>query len=190
MEEIMEALNDVVRSGNVRYIGASSMSAWQFQKLNSIAERKGWTKFVSMQNLYNLIYREEEREMIPYCLSEGVAGIPYSPLAMGELTGKNRKTARSDAGVLLTTMLPGTKQDSNEIIIDRIEEIAKKYSATNAQIALAWLYTKPYVVSPIVGASKIEQLYDMMGAMDIKLTEEEVKYLDEPYTPRPVSRYG
>lgn len=183
----MEALNDLVRSGKVRYIGASGMCAWQFQKLNSIAERKGWAKFVSMQNLYNLLYREEEREMIPYCVDAGIAGIPYSPLATGQITGKNRDTARSKTRFQLTSIYPGAKHDSNEIIIDRVEELAKKYKATNAQIALAWHYTKPYVVSPIVGVSKIEQLYDLIGALEIKLTKEDVTYLEEPYAPRTVS---
>ncbi|KAG2210922.1 hypothetical protein INT47_000079 [Mucor saturninus] len=187
MEEIMEALNDLVRSGKVRYIGSSGMCAWQFQKLNSIAERRGWTTFVSMQNLYNLLYREEEREMIPYCIDAGIAGIPYSPLATGQITGKKRDTARSKTNFQMTTLIPGAKQDSNEIIIDRVEELAKKYGASNAQIALAWHYTKPYVVSPIVGVSKVEQLYDLIGAMDIKLTKEDADYLEEPYTPRPVS---
>ncbi|KAI7888513.1 NADP-dependent oxidoreductase domain-containing protein [Mucor mucedo] len=187
MEEIMEALNDLVRSGKVRYIGASGMMAWQFQKLNSIAERRGWTKFVSMQNAYNLLYREEEREMIPYCIDAGIAGIPYSPLATGELTGKNRDTARSKTFFQQNVLMPDAKQDSNEIIIDRVGELAKKYGASNAQIALAWHYTKPYVVSPIIGVSKAEQLYDLIGAMDIKLTKEDVDFLEEPYTPRNVS---
>ncbi|KAI9358454.1 NADP-dependent oxidoreductase domain-containing protein [Pilaira anomala] len=180
MEEIMEALNDLVRSGKVRYIGASTMAAWQFQKLNSIAERRGWAKFVSMQNLYNLIYREEEREMNPYCLDSGIAGIPWSPLAMGALTGKNRKTTRTETGFQLSSK----EKENDEIIIDRIEEIAKKHSKTNAQIALAWLFTKKYVTSPIVGVSKTEHLHDLIGSLDIKLTEEEVKCLEEPYIPR------
>ncbi|XP_037043380.1 versiconal hemiacetal acetate reductase-like [Bradysia coprophila] len=185
MEEIMEALNDLVRSGKVRYIGASAMSAWQFQKLNNIAERRGWAKFVSMQNLYNLLFREEEREMIPYCLDAGIAGIPYSPLASGIITGKNRTTTRAGSAHLMTTIYPNTKQESNDVIVSHVEEIAKKYNATNAQIALAWHFTKPYSTSPIVGVSKIEQLYDLLGALKIKLTEEDVKYLEEPYTPRP-----
>ncbi|KAG2197616.1 hypothetical protein INT47_006679 [Mucor saturninus] len=187
MEEIMEALNDLVRSGKVRYIGASGMMTWQFQKLNSIAERRGWTKFVSMQNVYNLLYREEEREMIPYCIDAGIAGIPYSPLATGELTGKNRDTARLKTFFQQNVLMPDAKQDSNEIIIDRVGELAKKYGASNAQIALAWHYTKPYVVSPIVGVSKVEQLHDLIGAMNIKLTKEDVTYLEETYTPRHVS---
>ncbi|XP_037043379.1 versiconal hemiacetal acetate reductase-like [Bradysia coprophila] len=185
MEEIMEALNDLVRSGKVRYIGASSMSAWQFQKLNNIAERRGWAKFVSMQNLYNLLFREEEREMIPYCLDAGIAGIPYSPLATGLITGKNRNTTRAKSAHLMTKIYPNTKQDSNDVIVSHVEEIAKKYNATNAQIALAWHFTKPYSTSPIVGVSKIEQLYDLLGALKIKLTEEDVKYLEKPYTTRP-----
>lgn len=188
MEEVMEALNDLVRSGKVRYIGASSMAAWEFQKLNAIAERKGWTKFISMQNMYNLLYREEEREMIPFSVDAGVAGIPWSPLAMGELTGKNRNTARTGS-VFKMSMFPATQQDSNDIIIDRVGEIAKKRNVTTAQIAMAWLYSKKYVTSPIVGISKIEQLYDIMGSLDIKLTEEEVKYLEEPYAPKAIIPY-
>lgn len=129
MEEIMEALNDLVRSGKVRYIGASAMPAWQFQKLNNIAERRGWAKFVSMQNLYNLLFREEEREMIPYCLDAGIAGIPYSPLASGIITGNNRSTIRAGTWQLMTTIYPNTKQDSNDIIVDHVTEIAKKYNA-------------------------------------------------------------
>ncbi|KAI8365868.1 NADP-dependent oxidoreductase domain-containing protein [Choanephora cucurbitarum] len=184
MEEIMEALNDVVRSGKVRYIGASSMAAWQFQKLNNIAERRGWAKFVSMQNLYNMLYREEEREMAPYCLDAGIAWIPWSPLAMGELTGKNRgKTTRSDTWFSMKSMT-ATQAECNEVIVDRLEEIAKKHNATCAQVALAWQFTKPYVSSPIIGASKIEHLYDIVGSLDIKLSEEDVKYLEEPYTPK------
>jgi len=131
MEEIMEALNDLVRSGKVRYIGASAMAAWQFQKLNNIAERRGWTKFVSMQNLYNLLFREEEREMIPYCLDAGIAGIPYSPLASGILVSKNRNTARSGTLFQMTTFEPNTKQDSNDIIVDHVEEIAQCYFCSN-----------------------------------------------------------
>ncbi|KAG2197615.1 hypothetical protein INT47_006678 [Mucor saturninus] len=181
MEEIMEALNDLVRSGKVRYIGASTMAAWQFQKLNSIAERRGWTTFVSMQNAYNLLNREEEKEMIPYCMDAGIAGIPYSPLAGGKITGKNRDTTRSKAFSPQNSPKTNAKQDSNDTIVERVEELAKKYDASNAQIALAWHYTKPYVVSPIVGVSKVEQLYNLIDAMDIKLTKEDVDYLEESY---------
>ena len=182
----MEALNDLVRMGKVRYIGASNLSAWQFQKLNAIAERNSWAKFVSMQNLYNLIYREEEREMNPYCVDAGIGGIPWSPLAMGQLAGKNRDTTRSKTAFQLTTMMPSTEQESNEVIFDRVEEIAKKYNRTQAQIAMAWLHAQPYVTSPIVGVSKPEQLEDLVASMDLVLTEDEIKYLSEPYTARPV----
>jgi aryl-alcohol dehydrogenase-like predicted oxidoreductase len=137
-----------------------------------------------MQNLYNLISREEEREMNPYCVDAGIAGIPWSSLAMGALTGKNRETVRTGTRFNMSGMLPKDLQESNNLTVDRVEEIAKKHNATNAQIAMAWLYTKKYVTSPIVGISKIEHLYDVMGAFDVELTEEEVKYLEEPYTPR------
>ncbi|KAI8642132.1 NADP-dependent oxidoreductase domain-containing protein [Parasitella parasitica] len=184
MEEIMQALNDVVRSGKVRYIGASTMAAWQFQKLNSIAERNGWAKFVSMQNLYNLLYREEEREMVPYCADAGIGMIPWSPLAMGALTGKTRNTDRSNTRFSFS-MFPSAQQESNNTIIDRVEEIAKRHNVTSAQVALAWEFTKPFVSAPIIGASRIEQLHDLVGSLDLNLTKEEVKYLEEPYTPRP-----
>jgi aryl-alcohol dehydrogenase-like predicted oxidoreductase len=156
----------------------------QFQKLNSIAERRGWAQFVSMQNLYNLTYREEEREMVPYCLDAGIGMIPWSPLAAGQLTGKKRSTTTRSKSILNMKLFPATQQESNEIIIDRLEELAKKYNATCAQIALAWEYTKKVVAAPIVGISKIEQLYDLVGSLDIKLTKEDVEYLEEPYTPR------
>jgi aryl-alcohol dehydrogenase-like predicted oxidoreductase len=142
-----------------------------------------------MQNLYNLIYREEEREMIPYCIDSGIASIPYSPLIMGEFTSKNKKTARTDAGVLLITIWSGVKQDSNEIILDRMEELAKKHDKAMVQIAMAWFCTKKFITSPIVGISKIEQLYDIMRSFKIKLTDDEVKYIEEPCTPRPIFRH-
>lgn len=181
----MEALNDVVRSGKVRYIGASTMAAWQFQKLNAIAERNGWAKFVSMQNLYNLLYREEEREMIPFCLDASIGMIPWSPLAMGALTGRKRGDTDRSQTRFNFSMFPAAQQESNNTIIDRVEEIANRYNATSAQIALAWEFTKPYISAPIIGASRIEQLYDLVGALAIKLTEQEVEYLEEAYTPRP-----
>ncbi|KAI9474105.1 MAG: NADP-dependent oxidoreductase domain-containing protein [Benjaminiella poitrasii] len=183
-EETMEALNDLVRMGKVRYIGASSMATWQFQKYNNIAERNGWAKFVSMQNLYNLIYREEEREMVPYCVDSGIGMIPWSPLASGELLGKKRDTVRSGSFFIASKIHPEMKANSNDIIIDRVTELAKKHNVSNAQVAMAWEFTKPYVTAPILGVSKIEQLYDSIRALDLKLTEEEVKYLEEPYTPR------
>ncbi|KAL9548922.1 hypothetical protein MBANPS3_005451 [Mucor bainieri] len=185
MEEIMEALNDVVRSGKVRYIGASTMATWQFQKMNAIAERNGWTKFVSMQNLYNLLYREEEREMVPYVIDAKIGMIPWSPLAMGALAGRKRGDTDRSQTRFNFSMFPATQQESNNTIIDRVQEIADKHNATSAQIALAWEFTKPYVSAPIIGATRIDQLHDSVGALAIKLTEEEVKYLEEAYTPRP-----
>ncbi|KAL9537715.1 hypothetical protein MBANPS3_011528 [Mucor bainieri] len=184
IEETMEALNDVVRSGKVRYIGASSMSTWQFQKMNFVAEKNGWAKFVSMQNLYNLIYREEEREMVPYIRDAGIGMTPWSPLSGGELAGKNRNTNREQSIFTMKNLHPATQHESNEVILDRIGELSKKYNATYAQIAMAWQFTKPYVTSPIIGASKMEQLHDLVRSLSIKLTEEEVKYLEEPYAPR------
>ncbi|KAF9161465.1 hypothetical protein DFQ26_004514 [Actinomortierella ambigua] len=181
IEETMEALNDLVRSGKVRYIGASSMYAWQFQKANNIAEKNGWAKFVSMQNLYNLLYREEEREVIPYSLDAGIGGLPWSPLSMGKLAGRNRNTKRTEAEPWHGT--PPVK-DASEIIIDRVVEVAEKKGINPAQVALAWLLSKPYVTAPIVGIGKEEHLKDAVGALSVKLTEDEIKYLEEPYVPR------
>ncbi|KAI9019262.1 NADP-dependent oxidoreductase domain-containing protein [Phycomyces nitens] len=184
IEETMEALNDLVRSGKVRYIGASSMKAWEFQKANSIAEKNGWARFSSMQNLYNLLYREEEREMIPYCIDQGIAQIPWSPLARGYLTGKSRSSARSQTDEAINRLFARNDDESNELIIDRVVEISEKRSITAAQVALAWLFSKGYVTAPIVGISKVEQLYDLIDAISIKLSAEEVKYLEEAYTHR------
>ncbi|CDH54893.1 aldo keto reductase [Lichtheimia corymbifera JMRC:FSU:9682] len=183
IEETMEALHDLVKSGKVRYIGASSMHAWEFQKANNIAEKNGWTKFVSMQNLYNLVYREEEREVIPYSLDAGIGGIPWSPLAMGKLAGRKTKTQRSETDVFqgMNRML-----DADNIIVERVGEIAEKKSVSSAQVSLAWLLSKPYVTAPIVGISKEAHLYDAIASLKVKLTEEEIKYLEEPYVPKPL----
>ncbi|KAI9303396.1 NADP-dependent oxidoreductase domain-containing protein [Cunninghamella echinulata] len=186
-EETMGALNDLVKSGKVRYIGASSMPAWEFQKANNIAEKNGWVKFVSMQNLYNLIYREEEREMIPYCLDQGIAGITWSPLSGGYLTGKNRKTARSEMWTyMMKSIIPVREDRDNEVILDKVIEIAENRKATAAQVALAWLFTKKYTTSPILGINKEAHLYDLLQALELKLTEEEIKSLDDLYVPRSV----
>ncbi|KAG0231966.1 hypothetical protein BGW41_001984 [Actinomortierella wolfii] len=182
IEETMEALNDLVRMGKVRYIGASNMTAWQFQKANNIAEKHGWTKFVSMQNLYNLLYRDSERELIPYSLDAGIGGIPWSPLAMGRLVGTNRDTPRSKVDHFVAN---SPKRDSDETIINRTIEVAQKKGVKPSQVALAWLFTKPYVAAPIIGVSKAEHVDDAINALSVKLTEDEVKYLEEPYVPRP-----
>ncbi|CAO3615433.1 unnamed protein product [Cunninghamella blakesleeana] len=182
-EETMSALNDLVKSGKVRYIGASAMPAWEFQKANSIAEKNGWTKFVSMQNFYNLIYREEEREMIPYCLDQGIAGIPFSPLAGGILMGKNRNSARSKKNNT-KNHLKVREENDNDVIIDKVAEIAEKRNASTAQVALAWVLSKKYVTSPILGITKEAHLNDLIKGISLKLTDDEINSLENLYAPR------
>jgi aryl-alcohol dehydrogenase-like predicted oxidoreductase len=181
----MEALNDLVRSGKVRYIGASLMKAWEFQKMNHIAEKNGWAKFISMQNCYNLIYREDEREMIPYCLDAGIGGMVYSPLAGGELTGRNRQTVREEMKFTSTGHNPNIKHESNELILDRVSELAEKHDVPWAQISLAWVLSKPYTSSVIVGIGSTKHLDDAVASLELVLTEEEIKYLEESYSARP-----
>ncbi|KAJ3326415.1 hypothetical protein HDU93_002453, partial [Gonapodya sp. JEL0774] len=170
----MSTLNDLVRIGKVRYIGASSMYAWQFSKAQYTAKMNGWSEFVSMQNLYNLTYREEEREMIPMLQDLGVGMIPWSPLAAGLLTGKNRGTIREKQ---VSERFP--KSPAITKIIDRTVETAEKKGVTPSQVALAWMYSKKFVHSPIVGISKVKYLYDIIGALDVKLSDDEIKYLEE-----------
>ncbi|KAI8359098.1 NADP-dependent oxidoreductase domain-containing protein [Choanephora cucurbitarum] len=184
MEETMEALNDLVRSGKVRYIGCSSCYAWEFQKMNNIAEKRGWTKFVSMQNCYNLLYREEEREMLPYCKDAGIAVIPWSPLARGILTGKNRNTSRTESDSRISRYFGKEEKDVNNQIVDRVIELAEKHGCTPSQVAIAWMLTKSEITSPIVGIGKEEHLYDLIGSFEVTLSESEIKYLEELYTPR------
>jgi 1-deoxyxylulose-5-phosphate synthase len=185
IEETMETLNDLVRSGKVRYIGASSMFAYQLANSFRVAERHGWTKFVSMQNHYNLIYREEEREMIPFCKEEGLAIIPWSPLARGFIAG-NRKanfdgeTARAKTDSY-AHQLYYTESDFK--IADRVVELARKRTVKPAQIALAWMLNKNHITAPIIGASKMEHLDDAVNALDIQLNPDEIKYLEELYVP-------
>jgi len=186
IEETMEALHDIVRSGKARYIGASAMFAWQFAKAQYTTDLHGWTRFVSMQNHYNLLYREEEREMMPLCEDQGIGMIPFSPLARGVLT---RKSAQVDETVRYQSD-PSAKsrydQIDNLTTVERVSEIAAERGIPMAQIALAWMYTKPYIISPIVGATKPHHLDDALAAMDVNLTEDEVKRLEEPYRPHPV----
>ena len=184
IEETMEALNDLVRMGKIRYIGASAMYAWQFVKANSIAEKNGWAKFISMQNMYNLVYREEEKEMIPMCQYENIALTPFSPLAHG-VFNKAVDTPRTDGC--------GKLQNDYQLahdreIIKRVYELAKKYQKPTSQIALAWVLSKPYITSPLVGSSKINYLEDALQALDIVLTPDEIAYLEEPYVPH--NQYG
>ncbi|KAF8209106.1 NADP-dependent oxidoreductase domain-containing protein [Mycena galopus ATCC 62051] len=182
IEETMRALHDLVLSGKVRYLGASSMRTWRFSEMNHIAEKNGWTKFVSMQNEYSLLYREEEREMIPYCKDHGIGIIPWGPLAAGALTRPlGVETARSDAAK--GTVFESKYSDADKAIIGRVEELAKKKGCTMSQIALTWVQMK--IDSPIVGISSVERL-DQSIIKDVELTAEEVKYLEEPYVPKAV----
>lgn len=186
MEETLQALNDVVRAGKALYIGASSMFAWQFAKYLHLAETEGWACFVTMQNHYNLLYREEEREMIPLCLSERVGLIPWSPLARGVLTG-NRQAATTRARTDEFTRSMYTKtQEADERVVDRVAKLAERHGVAPARIALAWLLHKPAVTAPIVGASKPHHLDDAVAALDIKLSAEDIAALEEPYVPHPV----
>ncbi len=188
IEETMEALNDVVRAGKARYIGASSMFAWQFSKAQHTAQSHGWTRFVSMQNHYNLIYREEEREMIPLCLDQGVGLIPWSPMARG-FFAKNRtrggggETARAKSDPFANQLY---FREEDFVVAERANEIAEARGASGSQIALAWLLNKPHVTSPIIGATKMDHLEQAVAALEIQLSEDEVKQLEEPYKPHPI----
>jgi aryl-alcohol dehydrogenase-like predicted oxidoreductase len=180
----MEALNDLVRSGKVRYIGCSSCYAWEFQKANAVAEKHGWAQFSSMQNLHNLLYREEEREMIPYCEDKGIASIHWSPLARGLLTGKNRDSVRIGTDRAINAFFAKKENANNDVIIDRVCEVAERLGHSPAQISLAWMLSKSHTTAPIVGIGRLENLYDIIGSLEVKLTEEDIKYLEEPYIPR------
>ena len=189
IEETLEALHDVVRSGKARYIGASSMFAWQFARALYLADHHGWTRFVSMQNHYNLVYREEEREMLPLCRHEGVGVIPWSPLARGFLAGNRTRGAAAS---------PTTREQTDTIarnlyytdadfdVAERVAEVARDRGVAPAQVALAWLLRQPGVTAPIVGVSKLEQLEQAVAALDVKLSDEEVRRLEEPYVPHRV----
>ena len=188
IEETLEALNDIVRAGKARYIGASSMFAWQFAKALHASEKHGWTKFVSMQNHYNLAYREEEREMIPLCINKGIGLIPWSPMARGFFAG-NRKRGGGGETVRSNTDPFGSSlyfRDEDFVVADRVAEVAKERGVTGSQIALTWILNKPYVHSPIIGATKMEHLDQAIAALDIKLSDEEMKTLEEPYKPHPI----
>lgn len=189
IEETMEALHDVVKAGKVRYIGASAMHSWQFLKANYTAERNGWTRFVSMQNHYNLLYREEEREMLPLCKEEKIGVIPYSPLASGRLTRDwSETTHRSE-----TDQVQKSKYDAmanaDRLIVERLAKIAEERNVPRVQVALAWLLQKGPVTAPIIGATKISHLEDAVAALSVKLMPEEIALLEEPYVPHPIVGY-
>ncbi len=188
IEETIEALHDVVKAGKALYIGASSMHAWQFAKMLYTADAMGMTRFVSMQNHYNLVYREEEREMIPLCRDEGIAVIPWSPLARGFLAGNRRpsdfgETVRAKTDDYAKQMY---YQPSDFTVVERLSEIAQQRGVSNAQVALAWILSKPDVTAPIIGASKMKHLEEAIAALDVKLDAAEIEALEAPYQPHPV----
>ena len=187
IDETLEALNDVVRAGKVRYIGASSMWAWQFSKALYTSEKHGWAKFVTMQPHYNLLYREEEREMLKLCLDQGVGVIPWSPLARGKLarSWEAEATTRSESDGYAKNLYTKTAE-ADKLVVERLAKVAGERGVPMAQVALAWLLTKPAIASPIVGATKLHHLEDAVAAVGLKLTAEEVKALEEPYVPHPV----
>jgi 1-deoxyxylulose-5-phosphate synthase len=187
IEETMQALHDVVRAGKARYIGASSMYAWQFASMQHTAEKHGWTKFVAMQDHYNLVYREEEREMIPYCLATGVGVIPWSPLARGLLAGNRgrggeKRTVRANNDQFGDTLYT----DDDFVVVEAVNDVATDKGVKPAQVALAWMLGRPGITAPIVGATKIEHLEDALGAVDLTLSDKDVERIESPYQPHPI----
>jgi aryl-alcohol dehydrogenase-like predicted oxidoreductase len=187
IEETLEALHDVVKAGKARYIGASSMFAWQFAKSLYLADLNGWTRFTSMQNHYNALYREEEREMMPLCTAEGVGVIPWSPLARGRLTRpwEQQTTARAGSDEFGKTLY----HDPDRVIVGRVEQIAKARGISMAQVALAWHFTKPFVTAPIIGATKPQHLKDALSAVELQLSPEELAMVEEPYVPHAIAGF-
>ncbi len=188
VEETMEALNDVVRAGKALYLGASSMWAWQFAKMLYAAEKNGWSRFVSMQNHYNLVYREEEREMIPLCRAEGIGILPWSPLARGFLAGNRSEVGKGETLRAKADQLAHEYyyQPVDFAVLARVQELAARYGRTPVQIALAWLTSRPGVTAPVIGASKLQQLDELTAALEISLDEQEVKALEDLYEPHVV----
>lgn len=186
IEETMEALHDVVKAGKARYIGASSMYSWQFAKAQYTADLRGWTRFVSMQPHYNLVYREEEREMLPFCADQKIAVIPWSPLARGLLTRKPDKERNETERARTDAFGKSLYSEADFAIASRVTEVAQQRGIPNAQVALAWMLSKPGITAPIVGASKPGHIEDAVDALAVKLTEEEINHLEELYQPHPV----
>jgi aryl-alcohol dehydrogenase-like predicted oxidoreductase len=189
LEETLSALDQLVRQGKVRYLGASSMYAWQFARALGLSERKGWERFVSMQNHYNLVYREEEREMLPLCAAEGIGVIPWSPLARGLLTGSRKsKQDRESTARASTDAFAGALYDhpSDWDVVEAVKRVAAARGNSMAEVSLAWLLSKPMVTAPIVGATKLDHLDAAIRAVDVQLTAEEIQALEEPYKPHAV----
>jgi len=188
VEETLEALHDVVRAGKARFLGASSMPAWQFAKLLYTADLHGWTRFITMQNHFNLIYREEEREMIPFCIDQGIGVLPWSPLARGLLAGKRRtKTVRAGTDTYGHQLYGEDVGEGDLRVIDALENAAQQEKVPPAQMALAWLLQKPSVIAPIVGVSKPGQLDQALAALEMSLSADVIRQLEEPYVPHPVA---
>jgi len=186
IEETMAALHDIVKAGKVRYIGASAMYAWQFHKALHVAEKHGWTRFASMQNHYNLVYREEEREMLPLCVEEKIAITPYSPLASGRLARAASETStRLEADPIAKSKYDATVE-ADQMIVDRVAEVGEKHGVPMAHIALAWMLHKNPVVAPVIGATKISHLESAVDSLSVRLTSEDMAYLEEPYVPHPI----
>ena len=189
IEETLGALHDIVKAGKARYIGGSTMYAWQFAKALAISERHGWTRFVSMQNHLNLLYREEEREMLPLCINEGIAVIPWSPLARGRLAREWAVETERSAKDSWATQIYPSMSDADHKVIDLVGELSIKRGVPRAQIALAWILQKPGITAPIVGVSAIRHLDDAVAALELKLTSEEITSLEQLYVPHPVSGF-
>jgi aryl-alcohol dehydrogenase-like predicted oxidoreductase len=187
--ETLEALHDVVKAGKARYIGASTMHAWQFATALHLQRENGWTRFVTMQNYYNLLYREEEREMMPLCEAEQVGVIPWSPLARGRLTRDWDETSyRKETDEFGKTLYART-EDADRVIVERVAALAVKRAVPRAQVALAWVLQKPFITAPIVGASRANHLDDAVASLDVQLTPEETAFLEEPYVPHAVTGF-
>jgi aryl-alcohol dehydrogenase (NADP+) len=188
VEEVLDALDFLVRSGKVRYLGASSMAAWEFTKALLIADRRGWHRFISMQNHYNLVYREEEREMIPLCVDQGVGLNPWSPLARGFLTGTRSRRSKGDSRRSKDDPLADKLyfRDDDYDVLDALLEVSKARNQKPALVALAWIYTVPGMVSPVIGATRVEHLEELVQATEIELSDEEIKKLEAPYKPHPI----
>jgi aryl-alcohol dehydrogenase-like predicted oxidoreductase len=186
IEETLEALHDVVKAGKARYIGASNMTAWEFARALYVADKHGWTRFATIQDQLNLLYREEEREMLPLCRAEGVGFLPWSPIARGRLTRNPNESTERQENDDFGKMLFEKTIEADRLVIERVAAVAKARSVPRAQVALAWVLQKPEITAPVIGASKLEHFDDVVASLSLKLTPEEIAALEEPYVPRPV----